>query len=83
MYTTKSTKLVANRFSRESEEFRMKKSILIAILTIIFIILAVLPLGLFVFGLKTFFNTVEKVAPPNTIEQQEEEQYEDSICECR
>ena len=83
MYTTKSTKLVANRFSRESEEFRMKKSILIAILTIIFIILAVLPLGLFVLGLKTFFNTVEKVAPPNTIEQQEEEQYEDSICECK
>ena len=60
----------------------MKKSILIAILTIIFIILAVLPLGLFVLGLKTFFNTVEKVAPPNTIEQQEEE-HEDGICECR
>lgn len=60
----------------------MKKSILIAILTIIFIILAVLPLGLFVLGLKTFFNTVEKVAPPNTIEQQEE-QYEDVVCECR
>ena len=60
----------------------MKKSILIVILTIIFTILAVLPLGLFVFGLKTFFNTVEKVAPPNTIEQQEE-QYEDSICECK
>jgi flagellar basal body-associated protein FliL len=60
----------------------MKKSTLIIILTIIFTILAVLPLGLFVFGLKTFFNTVEKVAPPNTIEQQEE-QCEDSICECR
>lgn len=60
----------------------MKKGRLIAILTIIFTILAVLPLGLFVFGLKTFFNTVEKVAPPNTIEQQEE-QYKDSICECR
>lgn len=60
----------------------MKKSILIIILTIIFIILAVLPLGLFVLGLKTFFNTVEKVAPPNTIEQQEE-QYEDGIRECR
>ena len=61
----------------------MKKGRLITILTIIFTILAVLPLGLFVFGLKTVFNTVEKVAPPNTIEQQEEEQYEDSICECR
>ena len=55
----------------------MKKSRLIAILTIIFTILAVLPLGLFVFGLKMFFNTVEKVAPPNMIDQQEEEQYEE------
>jgi len=61
----------------------MSKGRLVAILIVFFTILAILPLGLFIFGLKTFFNTVEKVAPPNTIEQQEEEQYEDSICECR
>lgn len=47
----------------------MKKSILIVFLTIIFIILALLPLGLFVLGLKTFFNTVEKVAPPQVLEE--------------
>ena len=51
----------------------MKKSRLIVILTIIFTILAVLPLGLFVFGLKMFFNTVEKVAPPHSIECCEED----------
>ena len=51
----------------------MKKSRLIVILTIIFIILAVLPLGLFVLGLKTFFNTVEKVAPPQVLEENYEQ----------
>ena len=54
----------------------MKKSRLIVILTIIFTILAVLPLGLFVFGLKTFFSTVEKVAPPHSIEYCEEDCFE-------
>lgn len=51
----------------------MKKSRLIVILTIIFTILAVLPLGLFVFGLKTFFNTVEKAAPPQVLEENYEQ----------
>lgn len=61
----------------------MKRSRLIVILMIIFTILAILPLGLFIFGVKTFLNTVEKAAPPNAIEQQEQEQCENSICECR
>ena len=51
----------------------MKKSRLIVILTIIFIILAIIPLGLFAFGIKTFFSTVEKVAPPHSIEYCEED----------
>ena len=51
----------------------MKKSRLIVILMIIFTILAVLPIGLFVFGVKMFLNTVEKVAPPHSIEYCEED----------
>ena len=56
----------------------MKKSTLTVILIIFFIILAIIPLGLFAFGIKTFFNTVEKVAPPHSIDCCEEDCCEQS-----
>ena len=51
----------------------MKRSRLIVILMIIFTILAILPLGLFIFGIKTFLNTVEKAAPPQVLEENYEQ----------